>query len=75
MELAMRTLPRGVVEVSELHVDPAVEACGGDLRETVRALLAGQLHMGIQMLKLRGKTSTGYTRQLPVARINAASRK
>lgn len=75
MKLDMRTLPAGTVEVSEAQVDQAVEACGGDLRDTVRALLVGQVQMGSQVLKMRGKISAGYTRRLPFATMDAVNGK
>ncbi|MDF2813430.1 MAG: hypothetical protein K0S56_4461 [Microvirga sp.] len=74
MELSM-SLPAGTVEVSEALVDQAVEACGGDLRDTVRALLVGQVQMGGQVLKMRGKISVGYIRRITLATMDAVNGK
>lgn len=67
MELNIKKLPAGAVDISESQIDQVVSACGGDLRETVRALLVGQVQIGGEVLKMRGKISAGYTRRLPFA--------
>ena len=75
MELNMKTLPAGTVDISESQIDQAVSVCGGDLRETVRALLVGQVQMGGEVLKMRGKISAGYVRRLPFATMGAVNGK
>lgn len=75
MELNMRTLSAGAADVSEAQVDQAVEACGGDLRDTVRALLVGQVQMGGKVLKMRGKIPAGCVRRLPFATMDAVNGK
>ncbi|WLA64930.1 hypothetical protein [Bradyrhizobium diazoefficiens] len=53
----------------ELAADQAIEACGGDARETVKALLVANDFLERQLDKLRAKVSTGYARgRLPPAR-------
>ncbi|MDF2618605.1 MAG: hypothetical protein K0S00_1264 [Xanthobacteraceae bacterium] len=68
MKIGVKAVSTAPVEIPEAAVDQAVEACGGDLRETVRALLAGQVHMGT-------KISAGYTRRLPFATMDAVNGK
>lgn len=68
MKIAMKAVSTVPVEILDAAVDKAVEACGGDMRETVRALLAGQVHMGT-------KISAGYTRRLPFATMDAVNGK
>jgi hypothetical protein len=75
MELNMKTLTAGAVDISENQIDQAIAACGGDPRETVRALLVGQVLIGGQVLKMRGKISTGYVRRLPFASLAAVTGK
>jgi len=59
-------------EVSEAQVDAAVAACNGDMRATVRALIAGQVHLQQTLCK---KVSAGYERRLPFARLDTVQGK
>ena len=53
----------------ELAADQAIESCGGDARETVKALLVANDFLEQQLEALRTKVSTGYARgRLPPAR-------
>lgn len=49
--------------------DQAIAACGGDARETVKALIVANDFLEAQLDDLRRKVSTGYARgRLPGAR-------
>ncbi|WP_230646769.1 hypothetical protein [Bradyrhizobium sp. Leaf401] len=53
----------------ELAADQAIEACGGDAREAVKALIVANGFIEAQLDELRTKVSTGYARgRLPQAR-------
>ncbi|MET4717164.1 hypothetical protein ABIF64_000675 [Bradyrhizobium japonicum] len=55
----------------ELTADHAIEACGGDARETVKALLVANDFLERQLDELRAKVSTGYARgRLLAARVH-----
>ena len=42
--------------------DQAIAACGGDARETVKALIVANGFLEAQVAELRGSVSTGYSR-------------
>jgi hypothetical protein len=42
--------------------DEAIAACGGDARETVKALIVANDYLEAQLDELRRKVSTGYAR-------------
>ncbi len=46
----------------ELAVDQAIEACGGDAREAVKALLVASGFLEAELNALRASVSTGYAR-------------
>ena len=46
----------------EAAADEAIAACGGDLRETVKALIVANDFLETQLDELRSKVSTGYAR-------------
>jgi hypothetical protein len=49
--------------------DQAIEACGGDAREAVKALIVANDFLEAQLDELRSKISTGYARgRLPPVR-------
>jgi hypothetical protein len=49
--------------------DQAIVACGGDARETVKALIVANDFLEVQLEELRSKVSAGYARgRLPSAR-------
>lgn len=53
----------------ELAADQAIQACGGDAREAVKALLVAVDFLEAQLDGLRKQVSTGYARgRLPGAR-------
>jgi hypothetical protein len=53
----------------ELAVEQAIEACGGDAREAVKALIVANGFLETQLDELRRKVSIGYARgRLPRAR-------
>jgi hypothetical protein len=47
----------------ERDIDTAIEACGGDLRATVRALLLANAFLEFELAKALAKTSSGYARR------------
>jgi len=53
----------------DVAADQAIAACGGDARETVKALIVANDFLEVQLEELRSKISTGYARgRLPPAR-------
>jgi hypothetical protein len=46
----------------EAAADEAIAACGGDLRETVKALIIANDFLETQLDEVRSKVSTGYAR-------------
>lgn len=52
--------------VSDEDVDRAVAECGGDPRETIRALLIGHAFLDHELARL---TSRGYLRGAPLATV------
>jgi hypothetical protein len=42
--------------------DQAIAACGGDARETVKALIVANGFLEAQIAELRGSVSAGYSR-------------
>jgi len=49
-------------DVSEAEVDAALEACEGDPRATIRALLVGQAYLEHEMSRLMADASAGFRR-------------
>lgn len=47
----------------ELAADQAIAACGGDARETVKALMVAIDFLEAQVDELRAAVSTGYSRR------------
>jgi hypothetical protein len=67
----MSAAPENSFHVSDLDLaaDQAVAACGGDARDTVKALLVANDFLEQQLDELRAKVSTGYARgRLPPSR-------
>jgi len=46
----------------EAAADQAIAACGGDARETVKALIVANAFLEAQVAELRAAVSTGYSR-------------
>ena len=46
----------------EAAADQAFAGCGGDLRETIKALIVANHFFETELEKLRGAVSTGYAR-------------
>jgi hypothetical protein len=46
----------------EEAADQAIEACGGDAREAVKALIVANHYLETDLEKLRAAVSTGYAR-------------
>jgi hypothetical protein len=46
----------------EAAADQAIAACGGDARETVKALIVANAFLDAQVAELRAAVSTGYSR-------------
>ncbi|MDQ0510859.1 hypothetical protein [Ancylobacter amanitiformis] len=57
------------IAVSEADIDEAIEACDGDLRATIKALLVGQQYLEIALEMSRQEASWGYVRGRPSRRI------
>lgn len=53
--------------ISEFAADQAIEACGGDAREAVKALLVAVDFLESQVDDLKGAVSNGYARGRYVA--------
>ncbi|MDA9406358.1 hypothetical protein [Bradyrhizobium sp. CCBAU 45384] len=51
----------------ELVADQAIEACGGDAREAVKALLVANEFLENEIAELRAAVSKGYSRGRHVA--------
>lgn len=51
----------------ELAADQAIEACGGDAREAVKALLVANEFLENEIAELRAAVSKGYSRGRYVA--------
>jgi hypothetical protein len=69
----MSAAPENSFHVADLYLaaDQAIASCGGDARETVKALLVANDFLEQQLDELRAKVSTGYAcRALPAARIH-----
>lgn len=47
----------------ERDIDTAIEACGGDMRATVRALLLANAFLESELTRATAKASAGYTRK------------
>ncbi|MGA0563654.1 hypothetical protein ACO2RV_14515 [Ancylobacter sp. VNQ12] len=52
----------GAFAVSDADIDEAIEACDGDMRATIRALLIGQQYLEIALEMARQEASWGYAR-------------
>lgn len=61
MSAASDTSPPPLVDL-DVAADQAIAACGGDARETVKALLVANDFLEAQLDELRTKVSTGYAR-------------
>jgi hypothetical protein len=46
----------------ETAADQAIAACGGDARETIKALIVANQFLETELEKLRAAASTGYAR-------------
>jgi len=67
----MSAAPENSFHVADLYLaaDQAIASCGGDARETVKALLVANDFLEQQLDELRAKVSTGYARgRLPPSR-------
>ncbi|MBB3772006.1 hypothetical protein FHS55_002615 [Angulomicrobium tetraedrale] len=62
---------RETIAVSEADIDEAIEACDGDLRATIKALLVGQQYLEIALEMSRQEASWGYVRGRPSRRLRA----
>ncbi|MEW6258141.1 MAG: hypothetical protein AB1592_19485 [Pseudomonadota bacterium] len=62
-----KPVPTSPFDVSEADIDQVLAACDGDPRETIRALLVGQAYLEHEMSR---RTSAGYARRLPLARLS-----
>jgi hypothetical protein len=61
MSAAPDTSPPPLVEL-DMAAEQAIAACGGDARETVKALLVASNFLEVQLAELRASVSAGYSR-------------
>ena len=54
--------PQSDTDQLEAAADEAVAACGGDARETVKALIVANHFLETELEKLRASVSAGYAR-------------
>jgi hypothetical protein len=54
--------PQSDADQLEAAVDQAIAACGGDARETVKALIVANHFLETDLEKLKAAASTGYAR-------------
>jgi hypothetical protein len=54
--------PQSDADQLEATADQAIAACGGDARETVKALIAANHFLETDLEKLKAAVSTGYAR-------------
>jgi len=57
--------------VTDADIDEAIEACDGDLRATIKALLIGQQYLEIALEMARQEASWGYVRGRPSRKLKA----
>ncbi|MGQ3674165.1 hypothetical protein ACT6QH_01495 [Xanthobacter sp. TB0139] len=50
------------MSISEREVDAVLEACAGDARATIRALLIGQAFLQQELTRTQARISAGYCR-------------
>lgn len=62
----------GAFAISDTDIDEAIEACDGDMRATIKALLIGQQYLEIALEMSRQEASWGYVRGHPSRRIPKA---
>ncbi|WP_428032937.1 hypothetical protein [Ancylobacter sp.] len=60
------------IDVTDADVDMALDACGGDPRATIRALLIAGQFLERELDEARQEASRGYVRRRPVRREMAA---
>ncbi|MGE4373673.1 MAG: hypothetical protein AB7E29_12395 [Xanthobacter sp.] len=52
----------GPQPVSEGEIDAVLEACAGDARASIRALLIGQAFLQQELVRIKARVSNGYCR-------------
>ncbi|HJY91582.1 MAG TPA: hypothetical protein VJ255_14950 [Candidatus Acidoferrum sp.] len=57
--------PQSDTDQLEAAADEAIAACGGDARETVKALIVANHFLETELDKLRASVSAGYARLPP----------
>lgn len=58
------------IKVTDADIDEAIEACDGDMRATIKALLIGQQYLEVALEMARQEASWGYVRGRPSRRTN-----
>lgn len=53
------------IKVTDADIDEAIEACDGDMRATIKALLIGQQYLEVALEMARQEASWGYVRGRP----------
>jgi|HubBroStandDraft_6_1064221.scaffolds.fasta_scaffold5511954_1 hypothetical protein len=59
---AVPETPASDADDLDAAADQAIAACGGDARETVKALIVANAFLEMQVAELRAAVSTGYSR-------------
>ena len=59
------------IAVSDADIDEAIEACDGDMRATIKALLIGQQYLEVALDMARQEASWGYVRGRPSRKLRA----
>lgn len=59
--------------VTDADIDEAIEACDGDMRATIKALLIGQQYLEIALEMSQQEASWGYVRGRPSRKVQDAS--
>jgi hypothetical protein len=60
--------PQSDADQLEAAADQAIEACGGNAREAVKALIVANQFLETDLEKLKAAVSTGYARGMLVPR-------
>lgn len=66
--------PQSNADHLEAAADQAIEACGGDAREAVKALIVANQFLETELGKLRAAVSKGYARGKPFEAVNTLPR-
>lgn len=57
--------------ITDADIDEAIEACDGDMRATIKALLVDQIYLEVALEMARQEASWGYVRGRPSRKLKA----